>query len=82
MLTIEFATDPIYGSEDKTCIVLQVKFAEFDEIHPFGATPFDSMPYGVELYNRALAGEFGSIAPFPVIEATEPQPVVTGAQTL
>lgn len=82
MLTVESVSNPIYSSEDGTCIVLQVKFEEFDEVHSFGATPYDAMPYGVELYNRAIAGEFGSIAPFPVHAATESQPVVSGAQTL
>jgi hypothetical protein len=80
MLTIESATNPVYGTSDGTCVVLQVKFEEFNEVMTFGATPFDPMPYGVELYNRALAGEFGAIAPYdgPKIE----QPTTTGAQTL
>jgi hypothetical protein len=80
MLTIESATNPVYANEDGTNITLQVKFAEFPEAMPFGATSYDPMPYGVELYNRALAGEFGAIAPYdgPKIE----QPTTTGAQTL
>jgi hypothetical protein len=64
MLTIKYAKDHIYGSEDGQSIDLVVKFAEFAEEMHFGATPFDPMPYGVELYNRALAGEFGLIAPY------------------
>lgn len=64
MLTIESAVSPVYAAEDGTCITLQVKFAEFEEVLPFGATPYDVMPYGVELYNRAVAGEFGPIAPY------------------
>lgn len=73
MLTIESATNPVYGCPDGTCIVLQVKFEEFEEALPFGATPYDDMPYGVELYERALAGEFGDIAPFvaPSQEGTQ-----------
>jgi hypothetical protein len=81
MLTIESATNPVYSSADGICISLQVKFAEFAEVMPFGATPYDSMPYGVELYNRALAGEFGAIAPF--VAPPEPvHPTTQGAQTL
>ena len=64
MLTIESATNPVYSTNDGTCITLQVKFEEFEQIMPFGATPFDTMSYGVELYNRALSGEFGEIAPY------------------
>lgn len=80
MLTIESATNPVYSSEDGLHVELQVKFAEFKEVLPFGATPYDPMPYGIELYNRALAGEFGPIAPFVAPEVT--QPVTQGAQTL
>lgn len=31
---------------------------------PFTASPDDSEPHGVELYERAMAGEFGPIAPY------------------
>ena len=58
MLTIESATNPVYSNAEGTNITLQVKFKEFDEVMPFGATPFDPMPYGVDLFNRAIAGEF------------------------
>lgn len=81
MLNIESATNPIYANADQTLITLQVKFAEFDEVLPFGATPNDSMPYGVELYNRAVAGEFGEVAPY-VAPPEVTQPTTQGAQTL
>ena len=48
-------------------------FEEFDEELPFTATSYDPMPHGVDLYNRAKAGEFGVIAeyvPPPVIQPT------------
>jgi hypothetical protein len=80
MLTIEYASNPKYASMDGTCIELQVKFVEFAEILPFGATSYDPMPYGVELYNRALAGEFGPVEPY--VGSTEDQPTTTGSQTL
>lgn len=83
MLTIKFAANPVYAVEDGTCITLQVKFDEFEDIMPFGATPYDPMPYGVELYNRALAGEFGPITPFVSTSvAGTNQPRTTGSQTL
>ena len=81
MLTVESATNPVYSTSDGVCIVLQVKFAEFEEVMPFGATPHDTMPYGVELYNRAVAGEFGEIAPYDGPENAI-QPTTEGAQTL
>jgi len=64
MLTVQYAKDPIYNSEDHQTIGLTVKFYEFAEEMGFGATPFDPMPYGIDLYNRAVAGEFGPIAPY------------------
>jgi hypothetical protein len=70
MFTLEYAKDPIYSSEDGQSICLKVKFYEFSEEMMFSATPFDAMPHGIEIYNRALSGEFGVIAPF-VSPATE-----------
>jgi hypothetical protein len=81
MLTIESATNPVYADAEGTNITLQVKFAEFNEVMPFGATLYDPMPYGVELYNRALAGEFGPIDPY-IAPPEVAQPTVQGAQTL
>ena len=83
MLTIESAKNPVWNDADHTSILLIVKFAEFEEEMPFTATPYDPMPYGVDLYNRALTGAFGEIGPYVSLPtATEPQPTTTGAQTL
>ena len=79
MLTIEYAHSPVYDNAEGTNITLQVKFEEFAEELPFGATPYDPMPYGVELYNNALAGMYGPIAPYV---PPPPQPTVEGAQSL
>ena len=83
MFTLEYAKNPVWSSDDGQSISLIVKWAEFNEEHPFGACSFDSMSHGVDLYNRAKAGEFGEIAPFvdPIV-ATQPQPQTTGSQTL
>jgi len=83
MLTIQYAKNPTYTSEDGQTIDLRVKFYEFAEEIPFGATSFDPMPHGVELYNRAKAGEFGPIAPFaPTQIAASNQPMTSGVQEL
>lgn len=71
MLTIENAKNPIFSDKEKSMISLDVKFKEFDAEIPFTASPFDKMPYGVELYERSVSGEFGEIAdyvPPPVVE--------------
>ena len=81
MLTVQYAKNPVWNSETGEDIVLLVKFEEFEEELPFTATSFDSMSYGVELYNRAKAGEFGEVAPF-ISPKDYAQPTVEGAQTL
>ncbi|MFA7347271.1 MAG: hypothetical protein WCZ86_05885 [Desulfurivibrionaceae bacterium] len=42
---------------------------------PFTASPNDSEPHGVDLYNRAIAGEFGPVAPYvePPVTQTQKQ---------
>ena len=81
MLTVEYAKDPVWNSDDGQQIFLIVKFEQIEEELPFNATSFDIMPYGVDLFNRAVLGEFGEIAPYvPPPENT--QPISQGAQTL
>ena len=86
MFTLAYAKNPIYNNEEETAILLTVKWEEFNEEMPFGACSYDSMPHGVDLYNRALAGEFGPIAPYvapPVsANAANNQPATTGSQDL
>ena len=85
MLTLEYAKNPVFLTESTNAVLLTVKWAEFNEEHPFGATNYDPMPYGVDLHQRALAGEFGPIAPYvaiPIVAAGENQPTTTGSQTL
>lgn len=64
MLTLEYAKDPIFNSIDEQQILLTVKWAEFKEEMPFNACYFDPEPWGVDLFNRAISGEFGVVAPF------------------
>lgn len=79
MLTIEYAKDPVWANEENTAINLIVKFVEIPEELPFTASPDDPMPYGVELYNNALAGDYGTIAPY-VPPPTPVQPITNGTQ--
>ncbi|KPW66788.1 Tail fiber assembly domain-containing protein, partial [Pseudomonas syringae pv. broussonetiae] len=63
------ARDPRWSDMTHTYINLWVLFAEFKDTYgevPFSASPNDSAAHGVDLFNRALAGEFG-----PVLEPTE-----------
>jgi hypothetical protein len=79
MLTLQYAKNPIWNDAQGTSIFLIVKWEEFNEEMPFGATSFDPEPWGVDLYNRAKAGEFGVVAPYV---APEPINIPTqGTQT-
>lgn len=78
MFTLQYVKDPIYNSADGQQIILTVKWEEFNEEMPFNACSFDPEPWGVDLFNRAVAGEFGEVAPYvtpipPVIDF-EPTP--------
>jgi len=78
MFTLQYAKDPVYNNEEGTAIFLIVKWEEFVEEMPFGADVWDPEPWGIDLYNRAKAGEFGPVAPYakpipPVIDF-EPTP--------
>ena len=83
MFTLEYAKDPIWNDDTGQSILLTVKWAEFNEEHPFSADSYDVMPHGVDLYNRAKLGEFGEIAPYvPPIVVANNQPTTTGSQEL
>ena len=84
MLTVEYARNPVYATEAGDCISLIVKFYEMAEELPFGATPYDDMTYGVELYYNAQAGMYGPVGPYvpPPKPTADEQPTTTGAQTL
>lgn len=64
MLTIQYAKNPVYGNEQGTFIDLIVKFEEFAEEMPFGASPNDCEEYGRQLFANAKTGEYGEIAPY------------------
>ena len=83
MFTLEYAKNPVYGSEDKNFINLIVKWVEFNEELPFSASHLDNMEHGRILYERALAGEFGEIGEYVPPEGMSfDRTVSTGTQTL
>ena len=79
MFTLQYAKDPIWNNAEGTSILLTVKWEEFNEEMPFGATSFDPEPYGVDLFNRASTGEFGVVAPYvaPIQPAIDFEPTPT-----
>ena len=82
MLTIDYAKDPVWNDEEHTAIHLIVKFLEIAEELPFLATPFDPMSYGVELFNNAVAGDYGIVSPYVPLIATAEQNKTTATQLL
>ena len=64
MFTLKYAKNPVWASNDGQQINLIVRFEEINEDLPFNATSYDPEPHGVDLYNRAKAGEFGEVQPY------------------
>ncbi|RMQ99186.1 phage tail protein [Pseudomonas syringae group genomosp. 7] len=64
MNTVLSARNPRWSDQAHTSIVLWVVFEETKDFYgevPFTASADDSEPHGVDLFNRAVAGEFGEI---------------------
>lgn len=65
--TVNSARNPKWTNYNHTSIELEVDFDELDEEYvDFCAHPDDIVSWGPDLYNRAIAGEFGTIAEFEV----------------
>lgn len=89
MFTIQTVTDLQWCDAEHTLFMCNVKYEEFDEIHPTGANPADNHAHIQELWANGNAGVYGPIAeyvPPPVVEiiaaTPENQPTQQGAQNL
>jgi len=61
------AKNPQWGNEEHTLINVEAKFEHYEEdwgYLPFMANPNDTEAHGVDLYNRCVNGEFGTIAEY------------------
>ena len=59
------ASNPVYADENHVSILLDVKFDELgEEMVRFLAKADDIEPHGVNLFCRAMVGEFGPITPY------------------
>lgn len=64
--------NPKWANAEQTLIDCDVNFSALeDEFVPFTASPNDSMPHGVEIFERAVAGEFGVVASFTPLEFSD-----------
>lgn len=64
------ASGPMWADAEQQRLDLVVQFSHLKDVVQFTATPDDACSYGQELFARALAGEFGEIAPY---EAPPPE---------
>lgn len=72
------AANPRYSNAESTAVLLDCEFSHFPgEVMPFNATANDIEPHGKNIYARAIAGEFGPIAPY-----VAPPPVVPRMVTM
>lgn len=75
--TVNSARNPKWTDHGQTRIDLEVDFDELDEEYVlFTADPNDVLSWGSDLYNRAVAGEFGVVADF------EPPADITGDEAV
>lgn len=63
-LTIVGASDPQWANPENTQISLRARFAELGTVQ-FLASPDDVEEHGRILYERAAAGAYGAVAPYP-----------------
>lgn len=88
MFTVESVSNLVWANKEKTIFTCDVKYKEFDEVHPSGIDGVDPLNHIKEIWDNAKAGVYGEISepafyPIPS-EDTEnaQQPTVVGAQTL
>lgn len=64
-ITYTNARNPQWGNAAQTYIDLEINFDHLDDEYvPFTANPLDNEAHGVEIYNRAVAGDFGTVADY------------------
>jgi hypothetical protein len=65
-LTVEYVKNLKWANQEHTIFDCIVKYKEFDEEHPSGINPNDKYDHILEVWNKAINGDYG------VIEAYEP----------
>lgn len=77
-LTLKTAKSPSWADAKKSRINLRVQFEELPgEELPFTAAPTDPEAHGRDIFQRAVAGEFGPVAAF-----VAPTPVIPASVTM
>ena len=88
MFNIKNVTNIYWANPEHTAIVCDVKYAEFEDLHPTGVQENDSMNHIRDLWVKCIAGDFGVIQEYspPVGEVINPedmvQPTSSGLNTI
>ena len=87
MFTIQEVTDLQWDNAEHTFFSCNVKYEEFNEVHPTGVNATDPYDHIKELWTKGNAGVYGVIAeyvppPEPEIVAANNQPITKGSQDL
>lgn len=89
MFTIESVNNLKWDNAEHTSFSCDVKYEEFNEVHPAGVNGTDNYAHIQELWTKGNAGEYGVIAEYvppeiPEIDAntSNNQPTTTGSQDL
>ena len=87
MFTIESVTNLEWCDAEHTFFSCNVKYVEFNEVHPTGVNGTDGYAHIQELWTKGNAGVYGVIAEYvppeiPEIVAANNQPSTTGSQDL
>tara|TARA_A100001388_G_scaffold263947_1_gene234800 strand:+ start:493 stop:765 length:273 start_codon:yes stop_codon:yes gene_type:complete len=70
--TLIGAKNPVWGDEKKTFILLDCKFSHYESIgltenngyYSFGASPDDIEEHGRQIFEKAKAGDYGTVGDY------------------
>ena len=71
MLNVMDIKDPRWADEEHERITLMLLFEGAAEYSPFCASSYDCTDYGIRLFDRAVAGEFGEIGQYEKLDPAE-----------
>lgn len=63
-MQLEYAKNPVWANAEHTMIDLIIKWDGIDAEYPFTASLNDVEPHGPAIFEAAVAGRFGVVAPY------------------
>lgn len=63
-MQLEYAKNPAWSNADHTAIDLKIKWVGINEEFPFTAMPTDVELHGRQIFENAVAGAYGDVAPY------------------